>query len=57
MQNNSNVELILIKMMEVDLQKHRDAVESKQMIGSISIIGSERVLCEDVDKRLNVRRR
>lgn len=49
MQNNSNVELILIKMMEVDLQKHRYTVEGKQMIGSISIIGSERVLCEDVD--------
>ena len=53
-QNNSHVQLVLVQMMKVDLQHHRDTVESKQVIGSVGIVCCQRVLGEDVDQGLNI---
>jgi len=54
MQNNSHVEFVLAQVMKVDLEHHRDTVESKQVISGIGIVCGQRVLAEDVDERLEV---
>ena len=54
MQNNSEVKLVLAQVVKVDLEHHRDTVESKQVISGVGIVCRQRVLAEDVDERLEV---